>query len=307
MNINGRPITLGAHERWISDLAFCPSGALLASGSGDSTVGIWRAESRERLFQLKGHTDGMTRVAFSPDGQLLVTGAGDGYLNVWDMATGTKIENLGAGGAGVTSLSISATRSLLSVGREDGVIEIYESLTEKGETATLMIEADVGVSVALSADGRFLAASDLYHSVTVWEITVLQRGPQFRFDVDHPFSLAFTADGRYLAVGGRGGTGIWEMARNQRVAYLPCEEGHIVFSLAFDATHNWLISGRGEDHDHIGAVDVWDLPAGTRIATLSPDDVNSFSVVYATAVSHNGSLIASGGDDDKIYLWNVEE
>ncbi len=63
----------------------------------------------------------------------------------------------------------------------------------------------------------------------------------------------------HLAVGGGGGTQIWEMARGRAIANLPCGEEYIVFSLAYDATHQWLITGRGEDHEHMGAVDVWDV------------------------------------------------
>ncbi len=198
MNINERPITLGAHEQWINDLVFSPDGALSASGSGESTVAIWQVDNRERLFRLAGHMGGMTRVAFSPDGQLLVTGAGDGYLLTWDVATGKKVAHLGSGGKGVTSLSVCATRPLLCVGREDGAIDIHNDLTGKGSIETLKIAANGGVKGVVSPDGKTLAVSDLYNAVTVWDMAALWNGPRMRFGVDHPFSLAFTADSRYL-------------------------------------------------------------------------------------------------------------
>lgn len=70
------------YEGWVNSVAFSPDGAMLASGSGNNYVLLWRLEdgtlSREMLVKDRVHS-----VAFSPDGQTLASGSRDGTVRLW--------------------------------------------------------------------------------------------------------------------------------------------------------------------------------------------------------------------------------
>jgi WD40 repeat protein len=71
------------HAESVLSLAFSPDGSLLASGSVDNTVKLWRVSDWSELGTLIGHTSYVFSLAFSPDGHLLASGSNDGTVRLW--------------------------------------------------------------------------------------------------------------------------------------------------------------------------------------------------------------------------------
>ena len=64
-------------------VAFSKDGDILATGSYDHTVRLWRAADGAFLKTLVGHGDYVTDLAFSPSGELLASGSYDGTVILW--------------------------------------------------------------------------------------------------------------------------------------------------------------------------------------------------------------------------------
>ena len=73
------------HPAPVHSVAFSPDGQILASGSYDKTVRLWRAADGTLLRTLKGHTDWVLSVAFSPDGKALAYGGRDHTVWLWKL------------------------------------------------------------------------------------------------------------------------------------------------------------------------------------------------------------------------------
>jgi WD40 repeat protein len=67
-------------------VAFRPDGKTIATGSQDTSIRLWNAETGKGMAILRGHQDYVDAVAFSPDGEKIVSWARDGQLFLWDLS-----------------------------------------------------------------------------------------------------------------------------------------------------------------------------------------------------------------------------
>jgi WD40 repeat protein len=63
-----------------------PDQSLIASGSLDMTINLWRTGSGARLATLEDHGGGIGALAITPDGSLLVSGSSDRSIRFWRLS-----------------------------------------------------------------------------------------------------------------------------------------------------------------------------------------------------------------------------
>jgi WD40 repeat protein len=69
----------------LRNVAFSPSGSMLAAESADGVVDVWETASGRLRRRFLGHRSYQTALAFSPDGTRLATGNRDATILVWDV------------------------------------------------------------------------------------------------------------------------------------------------------------------------------------------------------------------------------
>ncbi len=127
-----RSLPMAGHDADVWALACARRRALLASGSDDTTIRLWRL-AREpavpvHLSRIDAHRGRIRAMAFSPDGTLLASGGDDDRVRLWDVrhpdlprlaGTLTRL------GGRVTSLAFSPRGDLLAVGSADSRLRVY--------------------------------------------------------------------------------------------------------------------------------------------------------------------------------------
>ena len=148
--------TLTGHLRGVESVAISSDGQMLASGSNDKTIKIWRLGTGEEVHTLTGHSGwlaGVNSIAISPDGQTLVSGSYDKTIKLWQIVTGRQIRTFTGHSQPVNSVSISPDGQTLVSGSLDSTIKLWQIGTGK-EILTLPGHSSTVNSVAISPDGQ---------------------------------------------------------------------------------------------------------------------------------------------------------
>ncbi|HEY44318.1 MAG TPA: WD40 repeat domain-containing protein, partial [Anaerolineae bacterium] len=255
------------HTAGVLSMAVSPTGTLLASGSSDGTVKLWRIDDGALARTISGSFIGrVLRVAFSPDGSLFALANHQCFLQVRRTDSGVLLRTL-------------AQPNCLA--RQEGTVSAW--------------------GLTFSPDGEHLLAGESRPccggSLQQWDvdeyrppITLLGYGLRFR-------DLTYSPDGSMLAVAFEGSPVFW-LINASGGDPIRTFEGHSyqVNSVAFSPDGTLLVSGSG-DHK----VRLWRVEDGVWSHTLvgHDDDVNS------VAFSPDGSTIVSGSEDGIVILWGI--
>jgi WD40 repeat protein len=164
-----------AHAGDVVSMAFCGSKKFLASGD-ENGVGIWRVADGQLVHSLKAEGNQVCSVAFSPDSKLLAFS--DCQVNEWRIV-------------------------------EKVVVKLLD--VENQRLVGAIVPEERCGKLAFSADGQLLACWGFEApSVTLYRIP----GGTLAFTIpEQAESVAFSRDGRFLAVGGPGSLSLWRLPK----------------------------------------------------------------------------------------------
>ena len=111
--------------RRATSVAFSPNGQVLASGSADTMIRLWRMSDATHLRTLEGHKDSVNSVAFSPHGYVLASGSADGTVRLWEVADGALLRELDGHGGAVVAVAFAPDGHLLACGAADGKVRLW--------------------------------------------------------------------------------------------------------------------------------------------------------------------------------------
>lgn len=333
--------TIVAHDDMIFGLAMSADARRMATSSHDGAMTIWDAADGTPIVSIR-EPDGVPihAVAFHPDRRHVIAGADDGKVLALDIET-NEIAVLGAHGAAVKSVAC-APSGLIATASMDGEGHLWRMgsgapvktfddqpggvqgvfftrdgtrLLTWGNSGSIWVRdsdgsrvrpaldfgAPVG-RVVMSDDASLIAAGGAEGVVRVWRTNddsdplTLTAAPS----ISTVWSLAISPDSRWLAAG--------QIDRSLRIWDLkeggPCDVrlGHeeAVSGLAFSAAGDRLYSASWDRTVRIWPMGEASLPGAHRV--LREHRGNVLSVAYAP----DGTLIASGGRDDVVRIWDAQ-
>jgi eukaryotic-like serine/threonine-protein kinase len=294
--------TIRAHTDMVWSIAFSPDGTTLASGSGDGTIGLWDTASGRQRLRLKPEPYAVvSAVAFTPDGKTLVSGGWDGLIRLWDADTGQLRATLSGQRGWIRALAVSSDGNTVASAGDAGEIIIWD-LLGKQQRASFSGRRGTVMSLAFSPDNTALASGVGWGidggGIDLWNLKTGNLG----FGVKIPqgaVSVTFSPDGKTLASARWSEIQLRDSAIGQLVNTLKVQNGNVL-AVAFVPDGKTLLSC-GDDR----TIRMWQLPSNETNSITSRVIGAHLDSVLCLAVSHDGTMAASGANDGSIKLWNI--
>jgi WD40 repeat protein len=237
----------------------------LASGADDAFLLIWKPDGT--VQQQINHAASISSVAWEPGGSRLVTGSGN-IVSFFDAASGQLLAPVVQAHRGrVTSVTWSARDGHPVVSGASDMHAIIWKTTDYQPQGIFMRHTTPILSVACTG-GATVASASLGGAIRVWNLDTLREVHGFYTDGNIAENTAAFSSAGVLAIGGNDGVvRVWEQSTTCQQAVIAGNEPQCT-----DAPRRVLA--------HKAAI-------------------------RSLAWSSDGSMLASGGDDANVAIWDA--
>lgn len=297
----------------------------IVAGCGNRFVQLFDLKSGERLHRLEGHVRAVSSLAFSPDGKLLASASQDATIRLWGVGSGESLRVLRNE---TRPRNPHPPRNV--VFSPDGKTLVASYLMHSDRTQIVVYDVERGkwrydarqprpespLHLAISPDGKMLAVAKDRGNITLMD--VVESGVRDRFipprvilpdgldSTRYPLKHAgerpvshvdFSRDSKsLLSCGGDNTIRIWDTKTARSLAVIKGPSETQLVRAAFSRDETRIISVTRNE-----IIQVWDAGSGRLLASDRGPDRN----VRALALSPDGRVLATGGGEGVIKLWQI--
>jgi len=296
------PIGPAGHAAELSSAAFIDGGKRIATASDDGLINVWNADDGKCIGHLGVGAKVGAHVAASLDGKRVAVCSENPSLEIFDGAKLTRDVNVNDRRVTMHGIAMSGDGALLAVALRHDTIRVIEAATGRERFAVKIDPRQYAeVPLAFSADGKLLAIGSGdpdVKAVTLLETAGGTQMARLQAQSGGNHSLAFSPDGRRLAVACRGKPiQLWDVDSGKPRGVIE-GDGDAGTCVAISPDGKWIAAGGGPDAP---TVRVWALSSGKMVKKLAGHQGWLKQVEF----SPDSKKLLSASEDTTAMVWDV--
>ncbi|MHC4494057.1 MAG: hypothetical protein ACYTDU_20885 [Planctomycetota bacterium] len=280
-------------------VAFSPDGRRVVSGTMSGKVYVWDRATGNQVRVIEAHHFGPSAATYTGDGSSIVSWS-QSVVRVWDAADGrcvfpVDVFPVDGHTDAILALDVDSKKKRIATGSRDTSLRVWDMTT--GQTRYVIAGEREVTGVGLA--GKWLVSARPVSkgpSLRIRDMSTHRERHAIRAHAKGTTALARSADGKWLATGGRDGTvNVWGAQSGRNVRTLRGHKSR-VNAIAFSRDGKRLLSASLDK-----TVRVWNARSGRLLHVLS----GSRGAVNAVAVEPRGKWIIAGGRDKRVRVWSL--
>ncbi len=242
-------------------------------------------------------------LSFDTTGRIIACGDASDQLRQWDTSTGQELPPLITSQGSVHAIAYALNGRFLAAGvapyQNQGAAVHVWSLVDGPKPVPWPVVLGEVYSVAFSPDSTMLAAGGKDGSVRLWDVATQQIRQNYSLLPKIPEAVAFSADGRYLAValvGENAGVLLWDLKHEDAPPVKLSGPTKSNSAVGFTPDSRAVVCG-GVDGTWF-----WNVETGAPYQKPLPNA--SSTLQRGLAFAHDGSVLVTGSYAGNLQVWH---
>ncbi len=265
------------HYSEVTTVCYSPDGYMIATGSSDKTVKLWRRSDGRQIRSYQGNTSEIEKVSINSKITALLAVDSEGTLTVWDLNTGDVIRQIRQESDRFTCAAFHPDGSKIITGSRKSFISVWDLQTGNRTMEIRAVPATheyargyeypESGSAVWSIDGRYIVAGVADFTAILWDAETGKEIRKFKKENSTCTSCiseaAITPDNKYIVLAGSDSIRIFNRETGLLVRSVYGQGG---------SPEGLVISSDGKLAGAIeyGVAEIWDLATG-KLMTKAGD------------------------------------
>lgn len=273
----------------LTEVVYDQTNKAVFAGGWDKTVYLWDTESKNNDQVILNLEKKVISIALSSDGRRVSAGTETGTFFLWNVNDYHSVRELDVNqNERISSLVFSPDGNMLATGFRDTVL-LWDVQT--GERIGQSLNAITVDPIVFSPEGKYLTTGSGRGIIDVWNISTQERSNRINIGESPVTNLAYSPDGKTLALGKWDYIILWDVDLNMEIDRLFIGLGGESYDLVFSPDGKTLAATLADF-----SIRLWETDTYQQFAYLT-----SNPVVFNLAFSPDSKQLAAGtcGQVDK--------
>jgi len=269
--------------------------SLIAAASGAREAKVFETPSFREIASLEYLPAPVSGLDFSADGNIVYLASQDGNIHVWRFRERRVTRSFKAHRANIAGIATGPEGTILLIGG-DRNIKLIDAENGQEKRALPTLQEDV-VAFAVHPEKSAFAVAHPSGRIVIYNLLLLTPLKVIDISPERPSSLAFSVDGRLLAVGtNSGGVREWNIIAWAQTGHTKVHSGPVT-ALTYDTDRRW----RGTSS----------LDSTISLQSVTPPEVSKTIPaprrIFGTLAFVERGLLVAGDGEGNLQSWEVRE